>query len=108
MELQARVKKALEQNRNYPLGEIFFVINRLYCTCDQDFIAKLRKDQLKHSFESVSRAVRKVREDYPELRDVSYHSRQEKAENYHDKLVRESKMLKEKQDPKTLQAGLLL
>ena len=62
-DLQKRVTKALFINR-----EIFVVLNNAVAD-PLAFIDKTRKETLEYPLESVSRAMRKIRAENPELRD---------------------------------------
>jgi hypothetical protein len=97
-QLKERVEKALEINRNMSLGNIFYVINMSYCADESEFIQKLRTDALKHSFESISRAVRKAKEHQEGLRDVNYYERQLKAKEVAQEMITDFNTTRIKQE----------
>ena len=67
-DLQKRVTKALFINPEFKAGEIFVVLNNALSD-PLAFIDKTRKETLEYPLESVSRAMRKIRAENPELQD---------------------------------------
>ena len=67
-DLSKRVTKALFINPDFKAGEIFVVLNNAVKD-PLAFIDRTRKETLEYPLESVSRAMRKIRAENPELRD---------------------------------------
>ena len=67
-DLSKRVTKALNLNPDFTAGEIFVVLNNALAD-PLLFIDRTRKETLEYPLESVSRAMRKIRAENPELRD---------------------------------------
>jgi len=80
-EIYQEVKSLLEQNKEYTNNQIFLLMAQKDGFKDGSAICNaMWKDDLSFSFESVTRTIRKVREESPSLRDSKYSKRKNHSE----------------------------
>lgn len=75
-EIYPQVKRILQGNKERTNNQVFLTMAQMSGCQDGTAICKaMWEDKLPFSFESVTRAIRKVREECPELRDKGYSKR---------------------------------
>lgn len=80
-EIYHQVKKILQGNKEGTNNQVFLIMAQMSGFKDGAAICNaMWEDKLPFSFESVTRAIRKVREECPELRDKGYSKRVKKLE----------------------------
>ena len=99
-DLKTRVEKALSINPEYRAEWICVKLNNL---SPSEFVERFASGTLEYPSESVSRAVRKARQENESLRDAKHLVRQFNAEHIRTEIVKESHM----NDHKIKQASFL-
>ena len=99
-DLKSRVEKALSINPEYKPG---YICSKLNNVSDEEFRRRVEQESLEYPLESVSRAVRKARQENESLRDAKHLVRQFNAEHIRTEIVKESHM----NDHKIKQASFL-
>lgn len=80
-EIQKEVESLLEQDKERTNNQIFLLMaQKAGYNTGQDICNAMWRDELPFSFESVTRAIRKAREEREELRDIGYKKRVTKLE----------------------------
>jgi len=75
-EIYPQVKKILQGNKEGTNNQVFLIMAQMSgCKDGTAICTAMWEDELPFSFESVTRAIRKVREECPELRDKGYSKR---------------------------------
>jgi hypothetical protein len=89
-EIYGSVKALLEQNKEYSVNQVFLQMAKMHGYYDGSAICNAMWDgSLPFSYESISRAIRKVREENEHLRDKGYKKRTQAIEKQVRQEVRE-------------------
>jgi len=80
-EIQKEIEVFLSKDKEYTNNQIFLLLaQKSGFKTGQEICNAMWRNELGFSFESVTRAIRKAREERPELRDLGYKGRKEKSE----------------------------
>lgn len=87
-ELLQRLFKALSLNPETEPSYCFYIINNCHKMSDEELRLKLMRGNFKYSSETITRTMRKLKEEFPQLRDSNWGKRQAHAKDVSAKMFK--------------------
>ena len=87
-ELLKRLFKALSIDREVKASYCHYILNELNRMNEGELRRKLIEGDFKYSMETITRTMRKLKEEFPQLRDSSWGKRQAHAKDVSFKIVK--------------------
>ena len=81
-ELLQRLFKALSLNPNEEAYYCFYILNNCHNMNDDELRRNLMSGNFKYSMETITRTMRKIKEEFPQLRDEKWGRRQAHAKDF--------------------------